>query len=86
MSMSRIIRVIDSAFAGEIAGGGVIGVGFAVQAARLARDGGIRQAVERVVAEGLRLRARQGIRDGADVAHRVVRVGVVLQASCRNNF
>ena len=53
----RIVRrVVDSAFAGEIPGGRVVSVGFAVQAARLAGGVGTEQAVERVVGEGLRLR------------------------------
>ena len=53
----RVRRVVDPAFAGEIAGGGIVRVGFAVQAARPARRTRADEAIQRVVAEGLRLRA-----------------------------
>ena len=86
MSMSRIIRVSHACFAGEIASGCIVRVGFAVQAVRPAGRARAGETIQRVVAEGLCLRAGQRIRDGVDVAYGVIRVGVVLQASCRKNF
>ena len=88
MRMSRIIRVSHACFAGEIAGACIVRVGFGgiptlPGGARRAR---VPDAVEGVVIKGLRLRTCGGIRDGGDVAHSVIVVGVVLQASRRKDF
>ena len=85
MRMSRIIRVSHAAFALQISSGHVIGVTFAVQTVRPAGDARAGETIQRVVAEGLRLRV-DGIRDRVDVAHCIVRVGIFLQASRRKNF
>jgi len=76
--MSRIIRVSHAAFALQISSGHVIGVTFAVQTVRPAGDARAGETIQRVVAEGLRLRV-DGIRDGQDIAYRVILVGKVLQ-------
>ena len=87
MRMSRIISVSHARFAGEIAGACIVRVGFGGIPALPggARRARVPEAVEGVVIKGLRLRI-DGIRDGGDVAHSVIVVGVVLQASRRKNF
>jgi len=66
--------------------GVVVSVPFGVESVTPACDGGIRQAVEGVISEGLGLRPREGIHDGFDVSNRVVIVGGVLELRSRRNL
>ena len=69
----------------QVARRGIIRVSFVVRPCRRAAGLGAGETIQRVVAEGLRLRV-DGIRDRGDIAHRIVRVGIFLQASRRKNF
>ncbi len=84
--VSRGVGVVRAVLAGEAACRRVVGVAFGVESVRPACDGGIRQAVERVVGEGLGLKPSEGINDGFDVANRIVIVGGVLELRSRRNL
>lgn len=81
------VGVGHSILAEEVACIGIVGVfvsvAFGVQAVRPACDGGIRQAVEGIIGEGLSLSPREGIHDGFDVAHRIIIVSQILERIAR---
>ena len=86
MFVGRGIGVIRARFAGQVASGRIVRVTLDVDAIRPAADIGTNQAIQRIVGEGLRLRAREGIHDGFDVAYRIVIIGQVLERIARGNL
>jgi len=85
--VGRVVSIVDSRLAGKIPGRAIVAEGFGrVTALRgITRRARGDETIQIVVGEGLRLRV-DGIRDGQDVAYRVILIGVVLQRGGRERL